>query len=318
MKRVISIISLICLAWSPNYAQELFPLSEPASNMPANVWGLRIHTETYKEINQWRNQSNIRLMYGVTPKLTTYLTAFASNHHGDKLPSEFPYHNTPERGAIYPYKLNGGGVYAKYRFFTYDRKNEHLRIAAYGEATYVNVSHHEAEPNVSMGDNAGFSGGLIFTYLKNKGAVSLTLGGTFPTGYTGVSPDPVRGLPDIPEFVKYGNALDYKLSFGYLVYPKVYKNFDQPNFNVYLEFTGKYYDATIVRVFDGMPNEYWLQNNLYPPALQKGAFVDISPGIQAIIKSNLRIDLSCTFPMLGMSYAKLYPVFVFGIQRYFF
>lgn len=317
MKRGIGLLFLLFII-QKNFAQELYPLSEPASNMPNQVIGIRLFSESYKEVIQWRNQACFRIMYGVTPKLTTYLTFAASNHHGEKLPSGFPYHNSPERGAIYPYKFNGANLYFKYRFYTYDSQREHLRLAIFGEATWTKTTHHEAEPNVNMLDNSGFATGLIATYLKNKFAISMTAGYTYPIGFFNYAPDDIVGLPDIPQYVKFGPSLDYRLSMGYLLYPKRYKSFDQTNFNIYLEFIGKKYSSTIVKVFYGQDNAYWLQNNLYPIGLQKGAFLDISPGVQAIIRSNTRIDFAMTFPFLGTSYAKLYPVYTIGVQHYFF
>lgn len=299
-------------------AQELYPLAEPASNIPKNVLGVRMFSETFKEINQWRNVSALRLMYGATPNLSVYLTAFASNHHGRKLPEGFPFHNSPERGEYYPFRFNGGNIYAKYRFLTYDKQNEHFRMAAYGEAAYVNETHHESEPNVGMGDNAGFSGGLITTYLYQKFAVSLTLGATLPMGYAGYAEDEIRDLPEIPVYVKYGKSLDYKLSMGYLVYPKKYRSFKETNINIYLELLGKKYGAAHARVFNGMPNEYWLNNYQYPVGLQKGYYLDVAPGLQAIFNSNLRVDVSMMFPFLGKSYVRLYPVYTVGVQYYFF
>lgn len=319
MEKVVALFVFI-LSLQPMGAkgQELFPLSEPASNIPSGVLGVRLFSESYKEIHQIRNLTGLRLMYGATPRLSVYLTAFGSNHHGEKLPGGFPFHNSPERGALYPYTFNGANLYAKYRFLSIDKKKEHLRMAFYLEGTYVDVTHHEAEPNVNMGDNAGFAGGLISTYLINKFAVSLTLGATIPTGYRGWAEADVTGLPDIPMFVKYGKSFDYRLAFGYLLFPKTYKSFDQTNFNIYLELHGKKYDATIVRVYDGTDRAYWLLNYNYPVGLQKGMYLDISPGVQAIIKSNTRVDAAITFPSLGNSYARLYPVFTIGVQHYFF
>ena len=300
------------------FAQELFPLAEPASSVPKNTLGVKVFSETYKETKQWRFQNGIRLMYGVTPKLSVYLTALASNHHGDKMPSEFPFHNTPERGKFYPYKFNGFHAYAKYRFLTNDQQNTHFRMALYGEATKVKTTHHETEPNLEMGDNSGFGFGVISTYLKNKFAVSLTTGLILPSSYLGESPDPITVLPDVPIRVYYGNAFDYSLSFGYLLFPKKYTSYDQGNLNLYLSLKGKYYGAAKVDLNVGLPNEYYLLNNQYPKALQSSYFIDISPGIQYIIKSNLRIDFSASFRGLGFSYARLYPVYTIAIQRYFY
>lgn len=315
MKKLI--LFLICFPFHSD-AQELFPLAEPASSMPKNTLGVRLFSETYKEWYQWRNVTGLRLMYGATPQLSIYLSALASNHHSETMPEEFPFHNTPERGKIYPYKFNGFHLYSKYRIFNDDRQNEHFRLSLYAEGTLVKTTHHETEPDLEMGDNSGFGFGFISTYLKNKFAVSLTVGSIIPGTYKGVSPDPTVSLPDMPIKVYYGKALNYSLSFGYLVFPRIYKNYDQGNLNVYLSLHGKYYDAAKVDLFYGLPNEYYLQNDQYPKALQRSYFVDISPGIQYIIKSNLRIDFSVTVRGLGYSYARLYPVYTIGIQRYFY
>lgn len=311
---------IILLVFLPGFswAQELFPLSEPASNIPKGALGVRLFSESYNEVNQLRNMTGLRLMYGVTPRLSVYLTGIASNHHGKKMPVEFPFHNTPERGAHYPYKFNGVHLYAKYRFLSKDGENSHLRMAAYGEGAYVNTTHHETEPDLEMGDNKGVGAGLITTYLKGKFAVSLTAGAIFPAVYEGQSPDPIESLPDVPVRVQYGKALSYSLSFGYLLFPRKYNNYDQVNINLYFEFHGKAFQAAKVDIFAGLPNEYFLAQSRYPTALQKGWYVDVSPGVQVILKSNLRIDFSTTFSSMGISYARLYPVFNLGIQRYFF
>lgn len=299
-------------------AQELFPLSEPASTIPKGTLGVRIFSETYDEVNQWRNMTYLRLMYGATPRLSLYLSAIGSNHHGEKLPVEFPFHNTPERGALYPYKFNGFWAYGKYRFLSKDASKSHFRLAVFAEMSKVKTTHHETEPDLEMGDNSGIGFGLISTVLKNKFAASLTAGAIFPFPNHSVSPDPVSTLPDIPETVFYGKAFQYRLSFGYRLFPFHYKNYKQGNLNIYAEFRGKAYGAARVNVFAGMPNEYYLENEQYPVALKSAAYIDFSPGIQYIYHSNLRIDFSTTFRWLGFSYAKLYPVYSIGIQRYFY
>ena len=316
MKSLLTIFLISCCGLVQ--AQELFPLSEPASTLPKGTLGVRLMAEMYNEVNQLRNMAGLRLMYGATPRLSVYLTGIASNHHGRKLPPEFPFHNTPERGAYYPYKFNGLHLYAKYRFLSRDGEGSHLRLAAYAEGTYVQTTHHETEPDLMMGDNKGIGAGLIGTYLKHKFAISFTGGVILPAAYTGVSPDPIESLPDIPVRLRYGKALNYSLSFGYLLLPFTYKDYNQTNVNLYLEFRGKAFEASKVDLFVGLPNEYFLRRERYPPALQKGYYLDISPGIQFIIRSNLRIDFSTTFSSVGISYARLYPVFNLGIQRYFY
>lgn len=318
MTRWRSIFILFLFSSFSGRAQELFPLSEPASTLPKNTVGIRMFSETYKEVKQWRNMSYLRMMYGLTPRLSVYLSAIASNHHGEKMPLEFPFHNTPERGKFYPYKLNGGHIYAKYRFISIDGANKHFRIAAFAEAAYVKTTHHETEPDLDGGDNSGAGFGLIATALKKNLAASLTAGAVIPFKYSGYAPDPIKTLPDIPVRVQYGNALEYQLSIGYRLLPFQYKNYRQGNLNLYLNLSGKAFGAARVDMFYGQPNEYYLHNEQYPPALQAGWFVDISPGIQYIIQSNLRVDFSVTFHGSGFSYARLYPVYSIGLQRYFY
>jgi len=311
-------IFLFLLSGLKAAAQELFPLSEPASSMPKNTLGVRLFSETFKEINKVRNMSYLRLMYGVTPHLSVYLSAIASNHHGNDFPQEFPFHNTPERGANYPYKLNGGHLYAKYRFLSLDGEHSHFRMAAYAEGTLVKTTHHETEPDIEYGDNTGVGAGFITTYLKNKFAVSATVGGILPFKNYGNSPDPINGLPDVPVSIEYGKALTYSLSFGYLLWPRTYSSYNETNINLYFELHGKAYGTARVNLFVGEENEYYLLPGRYPPALIGNYFVDMSPGVQFIIRSNLRIDCSMTFHMMGQTWARLYPVYNIGIQRYFY
>ena len=64
-----------------------------------------------------------------------------------------------------------------------------------------------------MGDNKGVGGGLISTALLNKLAVSLTAGLIKPFEHKDAS-----GID-----LEYGNAYNYSLSCGNLIYPFKYK-----------------------------------------------------------------------------------------------
>lgn len=300
-------------------AQELYPLTEPASTVPKQVLGVRIFNQSYLEPNNiYRNMTGLRLMYGATSKLTVMMNATVSNHHSKDLPPDFPDHNTPQVGVPLPMRFNGVNLYGKYRLLSRDGRNSHLRLAVYGEYSYLDVAHDEAEPNL-MDDTKGWGAGIITTYLKNHFAVSFTGGIIVPSQYRGDVPDLIPGLPAIPATVKYGRAVNYSLSFGYLLFPKVYKNYDQPNLNVYVEFLGKSYERAKV-YFDniGQPGTPYEVTGSGMQALGKGHYVEVHPGIQAIIKSNLRVDLSVGFPVIGKSYAHFYPLYSVGIQRYFY
>ena len=99
--------------------------------------------------------------------------------------------------------------------------------------------------------------------------------------------------------------------FGYLLFPKEYRGYDEDNWNIYLEFMGKSYEAATV-IQDGLPVA------VQTPLLKAGSYVEVYPGIQRIVNSNFRIDFSVGFPLINMSYTRFYPDFMIGVQRYFF
>jgi len=327
MKFLTGILCLISFHYQLN-AQELFPTTEPASNVPKGVLGVRAFGEAHREVNVWRSLGALRLMYGLTPKLTVMVTASASNHHGDSLPYNLITHThlangtavyytqNIQRGLVYPYRFNGIYCYAKYRFFTADGQNKHLRMAVYGEWSSVNVAHDEAEPTL-LDDTKGVGGGLIITYFKNRFATSLTSGVIIPGRYEETEDlshwTGLNGLTITK--IQYGRALQYNLSFGYLLFPKKYKDYNQTNWNIYLEFIGKSYEtAKIWSIFNGQTEQLAVKT----PLLMANNYVEVRPGIQKIIDSNLRIDFSIGFNLIKRSYVNYYPMYLVGIQRYFY
>ncbi|MCW3086509.1 MAG: hypothetical protein JWP12_3875 [Bacteroidetes bacterium] len=320
-KKQIIFCLLFVLAQKLVIAQELYPLNEPASNVPKGVLGVRAFDDTYKEINQARNLMGLRLMYGLLPRLTIMATASVSNHHDRNFPANLVSHTHNgnqstystgnfQRGLVYPYLFTGIYLYAKYRFISVDGEQKHFRMAAYGEWSNVKVAHDETEPDL-LDDTKGFGGGLITTYLNHHFAVSLTSGVIIPGAYNGLSPD-LYGGPLVPTEIKYGRAVKYNVSFGYLLFPRKYENYDQGNWNLYLEFMGKAYEGAKVTQYGVTPVP------VSTPLLKAGNYMDVCPGIQYIVKSNLRIDLSAEFPMINKSYAHFYPMVMLGVQRYFY
>ncbi len=302
-------------------SQELFIQTEPASNVPKGVIGVRVFDESYQEHTILRNMYSLRLMYGLLPRLTIMATASESNHHDVNFPANLAFHTHNgnqttfysgnfQRGLAYPYLFSGVDVYAKFRLLTFDGEHQHLRMALYGEYSNASVAHDEAEPTL-LGDTRGYGGGLIVTTLYKHLAVSFTGGFIIPGKYEGYSPD-LLGGPLVPTELTYGRALLYNLSFGYLLIPLHYQNYDKPNFNVYLEFMGKSYEAASIIQYGIKPVP------IQTPFLQSGNYVEVHPGVQAIIKSKLRLDLSVGFPLIGQSYARFYPIYTIGIQRYFY
>lgn len=295
-------------------------MNESASSVPKDVLGIRILTQNFKEANLTRSMFAIRGMYGVTSKLSVFMTGAISNHHDRKLPPDLINHThvgnqtnyyaqVPKRGVDYPYLFSGIHLYAKYRFVSIDKKNSHVRVAGYGEWSKLGVAHDEAEPNL-MDDTGGYGYGVIATVLKNRFAVSFTSGLIKPNSYSEMQPD-LTGGPDLPTTIHYGDALRYDLSFGYRLAPVYYTDYNQVNWNVYLEFRGRIYNGARV-----IQNGVELTSKSIP--LAEGSYLEVHPGIQRIVKSNLRFDFSVGFSLYGKSYVRFTPVWELGIQRYFY
>jgi hypothetical protein len=259
-------------------------------------------------------------MYGITPRLTFYATITGSNHHNRKLPEDLITHthvgnqtnyftHNIKRGVTYPFLFNGINLYMKYRFISIDRQHAHFRMAAYAEWSKLNTAHDEAEPNL-LDDTSGLGGGLIVTWLKNRFAGSLTTGFIHPKSYSEMQTDQSGG-PDLPTQFNYGDAVRYNLSLGYRIWPSHYTNYDQPNWNIYLEFQGKSYQASEV-IQDGNVI------STEAVALVGNHYIEAHPGIQYIVKSNLRLEASVGFDLINRSYVHFAPLWTFAVQRYFY
>lgn len=304
-------------------AQELFPLNEPASTMPKGVLGVRLFTENFTEVTRTRSLYAARFMYGITPRLTVLTNLSISNHHANTLPPDLITHahgsngqttyytHAIKRGVKYPFLFNGFHVLAKYRFLSIDGKNQHFRMAAVAEASSVHVAHDEAEPNL-VDDTGGYGGGFIATWLKNRFAASFTYGFIRPNSYFEIQKDKdVVGNPDLPTRIYYGNGSKFNLSLGYLFYPKRYNSYKDPNWNVYLEFIGKQYDAATVI-------QRGTEITTRAVALTGNTYWEIHPGIQRIVNSNFRVDVTAGFSLFSQSYVHFTPVWMFAVQRYFY
>lgn len=67
----------------------------------------------------------------------------------------------------------------------------------------------------------------------------------------------------------------YTFSAGYLIYPRIYKDYQQPNVNLYMELLGKSNTDT------------------------RANYTEIAPAIQLILNSTTRIDFSKRFQLWG-------------------
>ena len=239
MRKVL--ILLAVFVFQENYSQELFVVTDPASNVPANTLSVRLSNALFKEA--FESGYNYHLMpeatYGINKNLMVRATAFVSNRN-DQLVTE------------------GAGFYAKYRFYSTDDLNSHLRLAAFGRYSFNNADIHQEQIEL-MGHNSGFEAGLVATKLIKKVAISSSISFEKALDNNPDYPFP-DGLGD--------NATNYTLSFGKLMYPKKYISFKQTNINLMVELVGQTINE------DGK------------------SYLDIVPAIQFIFNSQARLDLA--------------------------
>jgi hypothetical protein len=211
MKKIMLLLALVFQLLTAQ-AQELFVLTEPASNMPAKSLGLRLMNSFMQGANKHTETHLMpEIMWGATKKWMFHANAFISNQAQNKW--------VPE----------GAGMYAKYRFYSADELHKHLRLAAFARLSYNNAMPHQQEIE-TMGHNSGAEIGLIATKLHHKIAYNLTLSTEhkFKTTY----------IPN-STYSNQNSALNYTLSVGKLVYPKQYTNFNKTNINLMLECIGQ-------------------------------------------------------------------------------
>ena len=228
---------------STAFAQELYVNTEPASNMARNSLGVRLENQGYFNPN-FKNRSTLELMYGASKNWMVHTSVYVSNFYQQKQ------------------HLEGFSAYAKYRFLSVDSVQKHFRGAAFIKASTINNPIINQEINLE-GDNSGMQGGLVFTQLLHKLALSSSV------SY-------LHGLDNqhnlIPVcFAK--DAVAYSLSSGYLLFPKNYSNYNQTNVNLYLELLGK-------------TNPGYGQS-----------YLDAAPAVQVIFNSVFRVDFSYRTPL---------------------
>lgn len=250
-------------------AQELYILTEPASNMPAHSFGVRLTNKLMPmpHDNSYSYRLEPELMFGLSKNFMIHGNLYASN----MLNSSFTF--------------EGGSVYGKYRFLSIDNLHSHFRMAASGKVSVIknppfithtkqhyinNQIHEETYRNYSDeieldGNNSGFNVGITATQLLHKLAISGTV--TYNNRWDNIDAPKVTGLNN--------NMMGYSLSAGYLLLPRSYKNYQQTNLNLYTEFlAGSALNGT-------------------------ETFVDIAPGIQFIFNSISRVDIAYRTQLTG-------------------
>jgi len=215
-------------------AQELFVVTEPASNMPTGAIGVRIAQSLMKE--KFKSGYNYHLMpeimWGANKNLMIHTSAFISNRNRDLV-------------------TEGGSVYAKYRFFSVDDVQQHFRVAAFGRYSFNNSDIHQEEIN-TMGHNSGYEAGLVATQLIKKVAISVSGSYEQAVNNTTVNKFPTN---------QSNNATNYTLSFGRLMYPNKYKNFKQTNINLMMEFMGQTLNENGKSFLDVVPSLQFIINS---------------------------------------------------------
>lgn len=197
-----------------SFGQELYPYTEPASNMPAR--SLSVKTTAFFSKDRMSNRTMQRYM----PEVMLGLNKDWMVHGGVNFSNMF------QPSMIW----EGARAYAKYRFLSNDEVHKHFRMAAFGLYNYSrnNLKHNEI--NISMGDQSGVQAGVIATQLWNKLAVSGTV------AWNEVL-DGLRNDKRYQDLYAY-RSVNYSLSAGYLLLPFEYKDYDQTNVNLYLELLG--------------------------------------------------------------------------------
>ena len=194
------------------FAQELFVVTDPASNVPSKSLSINIMQSLFKE--KFEDGYNYHLMpeitYGINKNLMIRGSAFVSTR-SNKLYTE------------------GGGLMVKYRFLSEDEIHSHFRMAAFARYSFNRADIHQEQIEI-LGHNTGFESGIIATKLINKTALSSSL--SFE-----------KALDNQPNYKfpgTFGNsAINYTFSYGRLMHPKVYSNFKETNINFMVELVGQ-------------------------------------------------------------------------------
>lgn len=239
MKKVV-IVLVLSLTILRSNAQELFVFTEPASNMPAKSVGLRVsnmlmNTKASGKINYHLLPE---VMWGVNKNLMLHAEGFFSNRNKS-------------------IQAEGASFYGKYRFISKDDVHSHFRMAAYVRASINNSNIHQEEIETNA-HNSGYEVGAIATQLLHKVALSATSSYERAMDNSKAHKFPSANSND---------AINYTFSVGKLMLPKEYKDYNQTNLNLMVEFLGQ-------RLNDNGKS-----------------FLDMAPSIQFIINSQTRIDI---------------------------
>ena len=228
--------------------QELFVVTDPASNVPADALSINIMQSLFKENTKdgYNYHFMPELSYGLNKNLMFRTSAFISNRNTTLV-------------------TEGASFFTKYRFYSVDDQNSHLRMAAYARYSFNNSDIHQEQIEI-LGHNSGYEVGMIATKLIKKLAISSSI-----SYEKALDNNPDYKYPDNQASV----ATNYTLSFGRLMHPKKYTNYKQANINLMLEIVGQTINT-------------------------KGkTFIDVVPAIQCIYNSQWRFDLAYRYQIVN-------------------
>lgn len=196
------------------FAQELYPYTEPASNMPAHSVALKNTAIFHRDLHTDRTLQRYmpEVMFGLSKKWMVHAGANFSNMHQQSMIWE------------------GARLYGKYRFYSNDDVHKHFRMAVFGTAAYSRNHLDHNEINLMMGEQSGLQGGVIATQLWNKLALSAT------AAWNEVLDEKRTDKLYADQYAF--QAINYSLSAGYLLLPFEYRDYNQTNLNLYVELLG--------------------------------------------------------------------------------
>jgi hypothetical protein len=253
-------------------SQELYVFSEPASNMPAKSVGLKYSKKSIKETvlghSHTSNRHMLETQFGLSKKFAVHPSITVSD--------------------MYTYqkmKFESVGLNLKYRFLSLDEVHKHFRVAYFLKGV-ISSNNLRYEELTTEGDQTAIETGFIFTQLIHKLAISATVG--------------INEVMDEERWAKvagpknYGfQNFNYSLSAGYLLFPRKYTSFNQPNFNIYCELLGA--------------------RGLDRPV----SYVDLAPAVQVIVRSNTKINFGYRFQIAGEMNRMATSGFVFSFEKTF-
>ena len=227
------LLVVLCCSAMLLHAQELYPYTEPASNMPSHSISAKgtAMFEKDRQTGAFMQRYSPELMFGLSKKWMVHAAGSFSD--------------------MYSGSLRGESVrlYAKYRFFSNDAVHQHFRMAAFALGSYSHNKPMYNELNL-FGDQSGVQAGVIATQLLHKIAVSGTASLTELLNKE-------RWKKETKDLNAW-HAINYSLSAGYLLFPVNYTSYKQTNVNLYAELLGS-------RNLDFSPEKYFVD---LAPAVQ--------------------------------------------------